>query len=93
MEAFAPPRAAEVDLAAWCTVFSEHDTAVLPEHRGRGLARWIKAEQTLRLHERFPSVRTVTATVNQQNLPMVAVNRAVGYRTIAERLLTEGPIP
>lgn len=70
----------------------QHDTAVLPEHRRRGLARWIKAEQTLRLQERLPYVRTVTTTVNQQNLPMVAVNRAVGYRTVGERLLMEGPV-
>jgi hypothetical protein len=70
----------------------QHDTAVLPEHRRRGLARWIKAEQTLRLHDRFPHVRTVTTTVNRRNLPMAAVNRAVGYRTVGERLLLEGPV-
>ncbi|MGW3344899.1 GNAT family N-acetyltransferase [Nonomuraea rubra] len=74
------------------TAASQHDTAVLPQHRGRGLARWIKAEQTLRLHARFPSVRTITATVNTRNHPMLAVNRAVGYRTIAERLLLENPL-
>lgn len=71
----------------------QHDTAVLPEHRRRGLARWIKPEQTIRLHKSFPGVRTVAVTVNQQNLPMLAVNRAVGYRAVQERLLVEAPLP
>ena len=69
----------------------QHDTAVLPAHRGRGLARWLKARQTLRLHELFPTVETVTVTVNRENAPMLAVNRAVGYRFVRGRLLVEHP--
>jgi GNAT superfamily N-acetyltransferase len=78
--------------AAGGPVADQHDTAVLPEHRRQGLARWIKAAQVCRLRERFPGVRTVTTTVNQQNLPMVAVNRAVGYRRVRERLLLEARV-
>lgn len=74
-------------------IADQHDTAVLPEHRRRGLARWIKAEQTIRLHETFPTMRAVTVTVNQRNLPMLAVNRAIGYRPIRDRLLVETPLP
>ncbi|MEU3961765.1 hypothetical protein AB0F42_18380 [Streptomyces buecherae] len=70
-------------------VADQHDTAVLPEHRRRGLARWIKAEQTLSLHRLFPGVRAVAGTLNQRNLPMLAVNRTVGYRRVRERLLVE----
>ncbi|MFC4587579.1 GNAT family N-acetyltransferase [Sphaerisporangium corydalis] len=70
----------------------QHDTAVLPRHRRRGLARWIKAEQTLLLRERFPGVDTVTSTVNGSNLPMTTVNQAVGYRRVGERLLVEVPL-
>src|SRR4051794_28927106 len=67
----------------------QHDTAVLPGQRGGGLARWMKARQTLRLHELFPRVESVTVTVDQRNAPMLAVNRAVGYRLVRERLLVE----
>jgi GNAT superfamily N-acetyltransferase len=70
-------------------VAEQHDTAVLPGHRGVGLARWMKARQALRLRELFPTVESVTVTVNQQNAPMLAVNRAVGYRLLRERLLVE----
>jgi hypothetical protein len=36
---------------------------VVPEHRRRGLARWIKAEQTLRMHQAYPGVRAVAVTL------------------------------
>jgi GNAT superfamily N-acetyltransferase len=78
--------------AAGGPVADQHDTAVLPQHRGHGLARWIKADQALRLHRDFPGVREVTVTVNSQNLPMIAVNRAVGYDRDVERLLVEIPL-
>jgi GNAT superfamily N-acetyltransferase len=48
-------------------IADQHDTAVLPQHRRRGLARWIKADQTIRLHDDFPAVRAITVTVNQAN--------------------------
>ncbi|GAA1087459.1 GNAT family N-acetyltransferase [Nocardiopsis composta] len=70
----------------------QHDTAVLPEHRRRNLARWIKAEQALRLHTLFPHIRTATSTVSADNEAMASVNRAVGYRPRAERLLVEAPL-
>jgi len=73
-------------------IADQHDTAVLPHHRGRGLAGWIKAAQTLSLHESFPETSAVTVTVNQQNRPMIAVNRSLGYRTLRERLLVEMPV-
>ncbi|MFE7108242.1 GNAT family N-acetyltransferase [Streptomyces sp. NPDC057575] len=73
-------------------VADQHDTAVLPEHRRQGLARWIKAEQATRLHEHFPGVRAVTSTVNQENVPVRALNRSLGYRPITGRLLVEAPV-
>jgi GNAT superfamily N-acetyltransferase len=73
-------------------VADQHDTAVLPEQRRQGLARWIKAEQAIRLHEKFPGVRAVTSTVNQENLPMTTVNRSLGYRPTLGRLLVEAPV-
>ena len=70
----------------------QHDTAVLPDHRGRGLAGWIKAAQALALHESFPAATAVTVTVNRQNRQMIAVNRSLGYLMLRERLLVELPV-
>jgi GNAT superfamily N-acetyltransferase len=74
-------------------VADQHDTAVLPTHRERGLARWIKADQAIQLHESFPAVTALVSTLNQQNHPMIAVNRTLGYRAISDRLLVEVPVP
>jgi GNAT superfamily N-acetyltransferase len=73
-------------------VANQHDTAVLPAHRQRGLARWIKADQAMQLHASFPELTSVVVTLNQQNLPMIAVNRTLGYRPIIDRLLVEVPV-
>jgi GNAT superfamily N-acetyltransferase len=73
-------------------IADQHDTAVLPDHRGRGLAAWIKAAHALSLHEGFPEVSAVAVTVNQQNRQMIAVNQALGYKLVSERLLVELPV-
>ena len=73
-------------------VADQHDTAVMPAHRQRGLARWIKADQAVHLHESFPDVAKVAVTLNQQNHPMISVNRTLGYRPVRERLLVELPV-
>ncbi|MFD3683858.1 GNAT family N-acetyltransferase [Nocardiopsis sp. NPDC058631] len=70
-------------------VADQHDTAVLPAHRRRGLASRVKATQALRVHDLFPHVEAMAATINQENAPMLAVNRSLGYRRINERLLVE----
>lgn len=70
-------------------VADQHETAVLPGHRRHGLARRIKAGQVHLLRARFPGVRAVTTTLNQENRPMIAVNRALGYHRLRERLLVE----
>jgi GNAT superfamily N-acetyltransferase len=75
--------------AAGGPVADQHDTAVLPAHRQRGLARWLKADQAVRLHATFPEAAKIVVTLNQQNHPMISVNRALGYHPVRERLLVE----
>ena len=53
-------------------------TATLPEYRGRGLARWVKQRM---LNEVAAAGVTEALTGNDaSNLPMLAVNDALGYR-------------
>ncbi len=56
-----------------------YGTAVLPEHRGRGLARWMKAASILRARERHPLLAGLLTDTAQSNAPMLAVNDALGY--------------
>ncbi|MCF6524182.1 GNAT family N-acetyltransferase [Streptomyces sp. JJ36] len=57
-----------------------HGTAVLPGHRGRGLARWMKAAVILRARERHPRLEGLCTDTADENAPMRRVNDALGYR-------------
>ncbi|NNN35983.1 GNAT family N-acetyltransferase [Streptomyces sp. S3(2020)] len=56
-----------------------YGTAVLPEHRGRGLARWMKAASIRRARERHPELAGLLTDTANSNAPMLAVNEALGY--------------
>ncbi|MEU0810583.1 GNAT family N-acetyltransferase [Streptomyces sp. NPDC005970] len=56
-----------------------YGTGVLPEHRGLGLGRWMKAEairQAIEYHPRLEGLLTDTAASNR---PMRAINDEFGY--------------
>jgi len=59
------------------------DTAVLAEHRGRGLATWIKAESLRLLRADRPDVDRVVTDNAETNTAMLAVNARLGFRTIS----------
>jgi mycothiol synthase len=58
-------------------------TAVDPDHRGRGLGKWLKAAMTLRILDEFPGVRWVITMNAGSNDAMLAINRQLGYRVHA----------
>ena len=60
-------------------VANTEDTAVVAEHRGRGLGRWIKLESLQRLHAERPDVELVTTDNAEQNEPIMKLNRSVGF--------------
>lgn len=64
---------------------STEDTAVMPEHRRRGLARWVKVESLLRLQQDRPDVRLATTSNAEENRAMLELNRALGFVPVAVR--------
>jgi GNAT superfamily N-acetyltransferase len=56
-----------------------YGTAVLPEHRGRGLARWMKAAAVRHALERHPALAGLCTDTAESNKPMLAVNDSLGY--------------
>ncbi|MFI0355186.1 GNAT family N-acetyltransferase [Actinomadura sp. 9N407] len=57
-----------------------YGTGVLPEHRGHGLARWMKAEAIRQARERHPHLDGLLADTAESNTHMRAVNDSLGYR-------------
>jgi GNAT superfamily N-acetyltransferase len=57
-----------------------YGTGVLPEHRGRGLARWMKIAMIRRAHERHPGLAGLLADTADSNTAMRRINDELGYR-------------
>jgi ribosomal protein S18 acetylase RimI-like enzyme len=64
-----------------------YGTGVLPDHRGHGLARWMKAEQITRVRARFPALAALVADTADSNTAMRRVNDSLGYRRTHRSLL------
>jgi RimJ/RimL family protein N-acetyltransferase len=54
-------------------------TLVLREHRGRRLGALVKAAVLRELAQALPQVGRITTYNSEDNAPMVAVNRALGF--------------
>ncbi|TDD16631.1 GNAT family N-acetyltransferase [Kribbella turkmenica] len=57
-----------------------YGTAVLPDHRGHGLALWMKVEQIRQARVRFPDLAGLLTDTVSTNTPMQRVNHRLGYR-------------
>ena len=57
-----------------------YGTAVLPEHRGRGLALWMKAAQIHHTRRRFPDLAGLLTDTVDANVAMRRTNDRLGYR-------------
>ncbi|MBO3736862.1 GNAT family N-acetyltransferase [Actinoplanes flavus] len=64
-----------------------YGTGVLPEHRGHGLARWMKSEQIGLVRSRFPKLGGLLADTADSNTVMRRINDGLGYRPTHRSLL------
>jgi GNAT superfamily N-acetyltransferase len=60
-------------------VATTEDTVVVAAHRGRGLARWVKAESLERIRRDRPDVDLVATTNAEANIAIRAVNTRLGF--------------
>lgn len=60
----------------------QSDTVTLPEHRNRGIGRWIKAEMIHWLQRDRPEVRTIDTANAESNAAMLSINEAMGFEAI-----------
>lgn len=58
------------------------DTGVWPEHRNRGLGRWLKAAMLRKVVDEWPSMRWITTWNAGSNAPMLSINIALGFEVI-----------
>ena len=56
------------------------DTGVLPKYRGHGLGKWLKAAMLEKVLLERPQVKRVRTGNADSNAPMLAINRALGFK-------------
>jgi GNAT superfamily N-acetyltransferase len=57
----------------------DYGTGVLPEHRGQGLGRWMKAESIRHAHGRHPDLGGLLTDTADSNTHMRQINDSLGY--------------
>ena len=60
-------------------IVRQNFTGVLPSHRGRGVAKWLKASMLRLVRQRFPAAIDLTTSNADENAPMLAINRRLGF--------------
>ena len=56
------------------------DTGVLPQYRGNGLGRWLKAAMIQKVLAERPEVKHIRTENADSNAPMLAINKALGFK-------------
>ncbi|MBY9000457.1 MAG: hypothetical protein KGD64_06050 [Candidatus Heimdallarchaeota archaeon] len=60
-------------------------TGVKDKYRGRGLGKWLKAEMTMFIKNKFPEAEFIATGNADMNAPMISINERMGFK----RVLTE----
>ncbi len=62
-------------------------TGVLPEYRGRGLGKRLKAEMLFYIKENYPNIDFIETGNANKNKPMLVINTEIGYKKHIEEYL------
>jgi GNAT superfamily N-acetyltransferase len=75
------------------TIALQENTGIDPEHRGRGLAKWVKALMLDKVRTDLPMVERVETGNAFSNAPMLAINDALGFKVTETRTEWLGEVP
>ncbi len=68
------------------------DTGVHPDHRQKGLGRWLKSAMLQVVRDNFPLVERIDTDNAGSNEPMLNINIALGFRPILRNHVWQGDV-
>ena len=74
------------------SVIHQGGTATIPEHRGKGIGKWVKAQMARRLLEEVPQARYIRTDNAGTNAAMLAINVAMGFKPVWESVIWQIPL-
>ncbi|MGH2492264.1 MAG: GNAT family N-acetyltransferase, partial [Candidatus Limnocylindria bacterium] len=74
------------------SVIHQGGTATIPEHRGKGIGKWVKAQMARRLLEEVPEARYIRTDNAGTNAAMLAINVAMGFKAVWESVIWQIPL-
>lgn len=70
----------------------QQNTAIDPDHRGKGLGKWAKAFMLSRIRDQRPHVEVIRTGNAFSNDPMLAINTALGFQVVEVRTEWQGDV-
>jgi len=67
-------------------------TAVFPDHRNRGLGRWLKAAATEKILAESPRTTAIKTSNADVNEAMLNINREMGFKPVAADMMWQVPV-
>ena len=74
------------------SVIHQGGTATIPEHRGKGIGKWIKARMAQRALEELPEARYIRTDNAGTNAAMLAINVGMGFKPVWESVIWQIPV-
>jgi len=74
------------------SVIQQRGTAVVPEHQGKGIGKWMKARMIEKIVAKLPEARYIRTENAGSNAPMLAINVKMGFRPAWENTIWQIPL-
>ena len=74
------------------SVIYQGGTATIPEHRGKGIGKWVKARMVQRVLDELPEARYIRTGNAGTNAAMLAINIAMGFKQEWESAIWQIPL-
>jgi GNAT superfamily N-acetyltransferase len=74
------------------SVLHQGGTAVIPEHRGKGIGKWVKAQVAQRVLRDMPGAHHIRTENAGTNAAMLAINVGMGFKPAWEEVIWQVPV-